>query len=55
MRKELKGIFEKIEIVRAIETLEYHNKIFLGYDAPRNTREIIDLLTECLNELSDLN
>lgn len=53
-KDKLIEIFDITEEVRAIETLEYHNKNRLsGNDASRS-RKKIELLTEAMNSLSDV-
>jgi hypothetical protein len=53
-KDKLKEVFEIVEEVRAIQTLEYHNKNHLRGSNESRSREQINLLTESLNLLSDI-
>lgn len=48
-KDKLKELFGIIEEVRAIQTLEYHNKNHLSGSNESRSRIQIDLLTEALN------
>ena len=53
-KDKLKEIFGITEEVRAIQTLEYHNKNRLSGSNESRSRKQIDLLTEALCMLSDV-
>ena len=53
-KDKLKEVFGGIEEVRAIQTLEYHNKNHLSGSDEGRSRSQIDLLTEALILLGEV-
>lgn len=47
-KKDLDRVYGNLEQVRAIETLEYHNRNHLAFDIPKRAVHRIDLLTEAI-------
>ncbi len=47
--EEIRG---DLEVVRAMETLEYHNRNYLASNVPRRSRERIEVLTKAIETLN---